>query len=176
MNPVRPWAYIPFADFHRVALAEKVYELFRLLTALRAETVEIDISRGAAKTLGVKAGLTVPADIPVKLSAKGGGGSTSTHDVRVVAKFGGTGRPHVPDDLQWYHHEPDWRTLAEGRMRGDVQDVSLAFRYVDDFGINASMKAGIEGVGFSVGANWRDLEAEEWFIRGTFRSKPLFGW
>jgi hypothetical protein len=175
-NPVRPNTYIVAANFHRVALAEKVGELFRLLTALRSSEVSINVVKGEAKSGGAFIGALIPVDVPVKIKAKAGATQSTHHDLSYSARFDGRGAPCVPSDLQWFEHEAEWRALAEARLRGDLAEFRLGMRYTDDFGVNASLKVGVESIGVSLGGEFQTFKAEEWLLSGTFKTKPLLGW
>lgn len=175
-NPRRPQFYIPVAELHRISLREKAAELFRLLAALRAREIAIQVDQGRVKSSGLQLSALIPAQLPVAVDLDASRTSKSGTSISYVAKFSGRGAPYVPSDLAWYDHEPEWQALAEARLAGEPVDIRLSFRFADDFGVNLNLVAGIEAFGLQVGGKYEEFEAEDWRLVGRFSGKPLFGW
>jgi len=176
LNPVRPFTYIPLAEFHRKVLREKASELFMLLSGLRAATARVEVMRGA--TLRGKAGLKsiIPTEVPVIVDASTDDHQRTDTGVTWDLKFSSTGVPKIADGLRWLEHEPEWRGIAQSRLRGELQEFRVELHYSDTLGIGAKLAAELVDAGLSLGGNYESIEEEAWVVTGKFASKGFFGW
>jgi len=177
LNPVRPEVYIPFHQYHRVVLREKVAELFTLLAALRAEQVHVEVARGALRSGSLSLGALLPTQVPVQVNVGASAARSSGHVTSFEARFDGSGAPRVPrDSLKWFEHEPEWRALSDARMDHGLTTFRVSMQYVDAAAVTATLGIALQGAGYSLGGEFQQHEAEEWHLSGTFARKPLFGW
>jgi hypothetical protein len=175
-NPARPWLYFTMAEFHAHTLRDKVAELFCLLSALRAEKVEISVVRAESTSFGLHLDATMVGDVPVKVERRLGTSALTATEVAYRARFAGAGPPSLPDNLRWFLHEPEWQAIANGRLQHGLTDFNIMLRYSDHFGVTAKLGAKLEDLGFSIGGTFGSLSTETWTLTGRFPRKPLFGW
>lgn len=74
----------------------------------------------------------------------------------------------IPDDLIWYHHEPTWQNIADGRLNHGLMDFSLTVSYEDDFGINLGLTASAQRAGMELGGKFEDHQNTVWQVVGRF--------
>jgi hypothetical protein len=168
-HPATPNVYFPFTDFHRLMFESKFSEAVTLLMALGAETLNIEQLEGWGYEMSSE--LAVPiANVP---STKAGIGASSNKNNSLLfsASLSTDHKPMIPDNLVWYHYEPTWKMVADGRLKYGLNEFSLNVSYKDDFGIGGKLKTEIEKTGFEVGANFTNHTATVWNISGNFSSK-----
>jgi hypothetical protein len=161
-HPVKPRSYLPAAWFRRRVFEHKFFEAVRLLMAMGAKELDVRLVYGWGKEFA--AGLDVPSG--VRPEAKG----KSKEETRLLftGKLAGAEIPYLPPDLLWYHSEPSWMAIAEGRVRFGLKQFSMYICYEDDFGVNASLKAAAGKVGLGLGGNFVDHQSTVWRIDATF--------
>lgn len=76
--------------------------------------------------------------------------------------------PRVPDGLVWYENEASWQAVAQRRMNFGTSQFKAHLRYEDSFGIDASLKVGLDKLGVKLGGNYSEFEATEWVYEGEF--------
>lgn len=79
----------------------------------------------------------------------------SSNEIVTTMTLDPTHEPSVPTGLVWMAHEPIWREVAKARLESGLQKCSIDVRSTDDFGVDASLKALIENVGFDSGRSLR---------------------
>ena len=116
-HPHRSICYLP-EDFHRSLFDERVSELLRILRGLGSTRIKINVKKG--HRIGTNIGGRARIGILVAPRAEGRikttrelSGELKWEEEHIVA-----GPPHLPRGLVWYHHESDWKRVAEGRLSG----------------------------------------------------------
>jgi hypothetical protein len=154
VHPYDPSFYLPMARFHRHLLEEKRAEFVRLMTSLGARSVNLVHDEQESESASADAGVTGTgfADVGAKASAKRSAASRFTLAMSIDEKP--QWPPALPERLQWYHHEPLWQAMAEARLNFGASAFKVKFSYENDFGIDASVCATVEGVGLKVGGKF----------------------
>jgi hypothetical protein len=67
--------------------------------------------------------------------------------------------------------EPLWQEVANARLDSGLRAFTLEVNYTDDFGINASLKAKIAGVGLEIGGTFTEYRETVWKLGGTFADR-----
>jgi hypothetical protein len=84
------------------------------------------------------------------------------------ASFNPSEAPKIPGNLAWLEHEPTWQRVAKSRLNSGLTQIDVALRYDDDFGIDASLAAGLKNFGLSIGGEFTDFQRTVWTFKGTF--------
>lgn len=169
-HPANERAYVPLADFHRFTFEHKFSEAIELLMSLGATSMCVEHVTGWSRDFcaSISAPITVSSLGKAEISAEVGARRRKDVNVLFEATLDGCVNPIVPDDIYWYEHEPTWRAIVHGRVKYGLRDFSLNVSYLDDFGINAGLKAKIEKSGLEIGGKFEGHEATIWRISGTF--------
>jgi len=166
-HPAIPEVYYPMAAFHRLTFEHKFAEAIRLLMALGAKTIEVEHVAGWSAEFSAKIGAGIPpTHVEAEISAKSS--NASKRRLLFQASLEGTDTPSLPANLVWFHHEPTWQQIAEGRVKYGLKDFVLSVSYEDDFGINAGLKMKATKVGLEIGGEFEDHESTIWRIVGKF--------
>jgi hypothetical protein len=80
----------------------------------------------------------------------------------------GSGDPRLPQDLRWYHHEPEWQSFARQRIEHDLREFTLHVRYEEDFTVTADVATKISAVGLHAGGTFQRHQSTVWSITATF--------
>lgn len=164
-------AYLPMATFHRVLFNEKAAEALRLLRSLAANEINIEYIEGFKTAGGVDFSMTVPQSVPSSGTAKVTGTKESSTTARVTMHFDPDHEPAIATDLMWYHQEPLWREVAEGRMVSGLRDFQIEVHYFDDFDVDAKLEARIAEAGLSTGGHFTEFRSTIWKLSGTFKAR-----
>jgi hypothetical protein len=66
--------------------------------------------------------------------------------------------PHIPPDLVWYHHEPQWQGIAQDALAKSLKKVKVRLEYHEDFSINSKraqqLAAGLGFFAHQAGVRW----------------------
>jgi len=166
-HPADPKVYFTTAQFHRLTFEHKFAEAVHLLMALGATTLEVQHIVGWSSEFSSKLGVALPpADM--ETSAEASRTKKSGSQLLFTATLEGTKTPKVPECLVWYHHEPTWQRIADGRLSYGLKDFTLTVSYEDDFGINAGLKLKAAKVGLDLGGQFEDHQSTVWRIVGKF--------
>lgn len=163
VHPADPNHFIPIADFHSYLLQEKRAEFLRIAGALGAKNVRQTQREHSVKSTRANVTAEAPAAVSANAQAAVAAGSASKSLFNLSASFQSTARPdQLPENLRWYHQEPLWQAMAETRINNKAMSFELTFRYQQDFQVNASLVAGIERLGLSIGGSFETmLEVEQ---------------
>jgi hypothetical protein len=165
-HPAVPTLYYTTAQFHRFTFEHKLSEAVRLLMSLGATRIEVEHVAGWGNEfsahLNVGLGPAVSGTTTVEAKRQ------SDMHLLFVAKLIGSASPVLPPNLIWYHHEPTWQQVAEGRLKYGLQDFTLTVRYEDDFGVNANLKMSAQSAGLDLGGAFEDHKATVWRMVGEF--------
>jgi hypothetical protein len=163
-HPLCEEFYFPFNSFHKWLFEEKVNELMTILASLCATRVRVLFYQGYQSG----GGINFQAQIPM---ASGGIESKYNKDRESRAEFEEhfrpTGEPSIPKGLIWYGSEPSWQSLAKRRLDFNTSKFRVELRYADSFGVDASLKVGLENYGVQIG-NYEDFETTIWVFEGEF--------
>jgi len=88
--------------------------------------------------------------------------------ITVERKDGMSQEPQVPDHLVWLDSERSWQTLVRARQEHGAAKLGLVLRYESDYGVNADLKAKIEGVGLSLGGRFAEQRDTVWRLDAEF--------
>jgi hypothetical protein len=167
-HPLIPTVYVPVASFHRWLFEEKFNELLTLLWSLGASNVAISHVRGYRDAFEAKAGLSLPAGLPVELSAGGKREQSQSSEAMLHARFTPQGAPHLPKSPVWFGHEPTWKSIAEARLTAGLREINVELRYDDDYGVSLNLVAKLHDFGFKLGGDFERHERTAWKFHGTF--------
>jgi hypothetical protein len=83
--------------------------------------------------------------------------------------------PIIPSDLAWYQDEPEWKVIAEGRLKHRLRSFEMSFNYHNDFGVNALLETKFKNLGLGLEVKCASFERTIWTMSGTFPSskKPI---
>jgi hypothetical protein len=173
-NPADRLRYYPAADFHRQVFEHKFAEAMRLVMALGATHMRVRWERGWHKEL------ESDLEAPLKKIAKAGGKleASARRETELIFEANlAPNDPVIPHDLVWYHEEPTWRALAEGRMQRGLDSFELHVRSNDDYGIDSDFEAKIRRFkALKVGGRFTAHRETSWRIEGEFAPyKRRFG-
>ncbi len=154
-HPYSPTLFLSMSRFHKYLLDEKRAEFMQLAMHLGARSITLVQAERSHAEGGVEAGVSGVA------GAKASGSSTSASNFDLSATYDHmpSTSPRLPDRLVWYHHEPLWQAMAAGRLEGGLSSHRVSFSYNDDFGVDASICATIEGMGFKAGGKFQESQA-----------------
>ena len=143
-HPTLIGTYYPINEFHKKAFEHKFSELILLLTNLGAKKINVEyISGWDFNSINeLDAEKKAKTKINVKL----------LKDKKLIynAEYINNESLKLPDNLAWYHHEPTWQSVGEGRLNHDLRNFHLLLEYNDDFGINADLFAEISKLGLGL--------------------------
>lgn len=160
-HPTLDNVYFPVNEFHKKLFEDKFRELNLLLMSLGASKVEVEYVSG----WGVE--LTNQEDISVA-KAEIGVKKNKTRKVIFSANYEGNNSKQLPERLSWYHFEPTWQNIGNGRLNHGLKNFNLLLEYKDDFGINADLFAFIKKNGYGSKNNFTKREETVWKIVGEF--------
>ncbi len=166
-HPLVPTRYIPSAVFHSTLFEEKVNELVTLLASLGATRVRVMCHKGYRSLYGADAGIQTPIK-SVGIKAGIAGERNIQQSAVFEEHFRPTGDICIPDDLLWLGYEHSWQSLANRRIKYGTTKFQVSLRYEDDYGINANMRIGLEGIGFKLGGLFSNFESTLWEFDGEF--------
>lgn len=166
-HPAKPSLYFTMADFHRVVFEHKFCEAIELLMSLGATSIRVEHIRGWSKEFSAR--ISVPlGDVDEPTTGEAGAERGTSQSLLYEANLAGV-EPSLPDGLVWYHHEPTWQSIANGRLKYGLNDFSMSVSYQDDFGINAGLKIALAKTGLDVGGKFEDHQSTVWRLEGKFR-------
>lgn len=173
-NPADRRRYYPAADFHRQVFDHKFAEATRLVMALGAVRMSVRWERGWHKEL------EGDLQVPIQKITKAGGEVTAHAERQTTLIFEATLAPNdpvLPDDLVWFHEEPTWRSIADGRLLYGLGSFELHVRSNDDYGIDSDFEAKIRRFkALKVGGNFTSHRETSWRIEGEFApARKRFG-
>ena len=166
-HPVTPTVYFTAAQFHRVTFEHKFSEAIDLLMHLGATNIRVEHLRGWSRDFA--ASMSAPlSQVGAEIGIEAGAKRQSTSRLLFEATLAGETEPKLPQSLVWYHHEPTWQSVANGRLKFGLRNFSLNVSYEDDFGVNAGLKIKATKAGLELGGTFEDHQATSWNIHGQF--------
>jgi hypothetical protein len=154
-HPYDQSLYVALSRFHNYLLDEKRGEFMQLAMHLGARSVSLVQGERSHTGGGFEASVSGVAGVKATASST----STSSFDLSATYDERSPVEPRLPSRLVWYHHEPLWQAMAAGRLEGGLSSHRVSFAYNDDFGVDASVCATIEGLGFKAGGNFQESQA-----------------
>jgi len=168
-HPLVHRSYFPLGDFHIKVFEEKVNELIDLLAALKAKRVRIMHRAGFTQAANFDLSVPIPTEgPPVDVGAKASAKRKREQFAYFEETYRPQGEPIMPAGGIWLPVEPTWRALAKRRIEANTSTFKTTLDYTDDFGINASISAKVEGYGVKLGADLTTFESTRWEIEGEF--------
>ncbi|GIH07192.1 hypothetical protein Rhe02_52590 [Rhizocola hellebori] len=164
-NPAVPPVYFTLADFHRQTFAHKFSEALTLISALGAQSMTVAARQGWSRTFATSLNLPLRA---VNGEGQIENQSNGSRDFLYTAELKGSGDPRLPQDLRWYHHEPEWQSFARQRIEHDLREFTLQVRYEEDFTVTADVASKISAVGLHAGGTFQRHQSTVWSIIATF--------
>jgi hypothetical protein len=173
-HPAIPNVYYTMANFHRYMFEHKLCEAVELLMSLGATTIRVEHVSGWSRDFSSR--LSVPLASPDDTaSAQLNHTFGVAKSILFEASLSGTNVPSVPNSLVWYPHEPTWANIARGRLKHGLRDFSISVSYLDDFGINAGLKATVVKAGLELGGKFEGHESTVWRLEGKFAPEGTLG-
>lgn len=167
--------YYPVADFHLRVFEERFGEAMRLLMALGAERLTVRSEHGWKRDFAGNG--SVPFRGAMKGQANVRIGSRRDRSLVFDAELVPTSAPKVPTDLVWFHQEPTWLAVAEGRLEYGLREFKLHVTSREDFGIDAEVAAKIrQRKVLSLGGQFAQHVDTSWLLEGTFGEVPKRNW
>jgi hypothetical protein len=168
-HPQLPNVYVPAANFHTRMFEHKFSEAIRLLVALGATHVHAEHITGSSRDLEIVASLVVPSNgMASNLEMGASMKSNAGKSLHFEGTYPGTDKPQLPEDLVWFPHESNWQMIAETRLKSRMDKFSMMVSYLDDLGVNANLKAGVEKAKLQMGGKFEDHESSVWKLHGEF--------
>lgn len=173
-SPAHPTRYYPTADFHRRVFESKFAEAVRLIMALGAREFRVEWERGWRDDLAAEVELSVKkvANVRGSLEASAAREQSLLFEAHMVP-----GPPRLPEGLIWYHHEPTWQAVAEGRLNNRMTELRLFVRSTEDYNVNAEFVTKVlRRKVFGLGGEFTRHVETTWRIEGTFEDAPRGHW
>lgn len=167
-HPLRPAEYMPIATFHRRMFEDKFNELITLLSSLGATKLSISFVSNRKRRHKAAVSMNLVEELLTSVKGSVKVDSNSSSEGKFDADFIPVGAPSVPENLVWLDYEPTWQSVADTRLKAGLTKIDVALRYEDDFGIDAKLAIGLEGVGLSIGGEFTEFEQAVWTFQGTF--------
>ena len=166
-DPADPRRYWPAAEFHRRVFEHKFAEAARLLMALGACSMQVRSERGWSGEMA--AGMLAPIRGVLSRSARASATAERSSEMLLEASLEPSGPPEIPSGLIWYHQEPSWRMVAEGRMHRGLSEFALRVDSTEDYGLNADFEVRARRVKLlQLGGEFTAHKATTWVIEGRF--------
>jgi hypothetical protein len=134
--------------------------------SLGATEIRVEFVRGWKRDFASQ--LSIPLAQSVSAGASASIGKQSQENLLFQALLSPGRSPTFPNDLIWYHHEPTWQNIADGRLNHGLMDFSLTVSYEDDFGINLGLTASAQRAGMELGGKFEDHQNTVWQLVGKF--------
>ncbi|MEK3686767.1 hypothetical protein [Paenibacillus sp. FSL R10-2736] len=166
-HPAKSDVYYPFAQFHRFTFEHKFSEAITLLMSLGASYIEVEHVTGWSKEFSTRLGISIPAAM-TNLESEVSSNTKKDSQLLFTANLDPKLEAALPENLVWYHHEPTWQQIADGRLKYGLKDFSLSVRYEDDLGVNTSLKQAATNAGLDISGRFEDHESTVWRIAGRF--------
>jgi hypothetical protein len=137
LHPFQRTRYLTLEAFHHTLFTDKLSEVLRLYAALGATTVQAVRVSGHTK---------------VEDFLSGGSPAEEEEPVVLSQTFSPTQPPHLPGNLVWLEHEPQWKLGAEKRIHGTGPLPSLELQWTEDFSINTGLTSRLRRAGWKFDA------------------------
>lgn len=166
-HPLDSRVYYPAAEFHLRLMLNKANEVVRILTALRARSIEIRHQRGYSQDIASKVNLpagylVASADAGTKTS------SSSDYALKLEYKPRKGGKRTLPPDLVWYPVEQAWHLPIEEAQRGQLSNFALTVKSDNDYGVNTQFTTEALKAKLALGGTFVAHETTEWVISAQF--------
>jgi hypothetical protein len=167
-HPIDPVMYMPIAQFHTFLFQHKVAEALRLIRSLGADSVDVIRMEGWDLGVGIDLAMPLPGAEQVEVGAKAGLKRGQGDSVMISMRLKPSGEPSVPDNLVWLPHEPFWQEVVDARLTSGLLSFDVDVRSLDDYGVNANVKAMIAKSGLEAGGSFVEHRTTWWRLKGTF--------
>lgn len=168
-HPVLNDVYYTLAEFHRKTFEHKISEAIKLFENLGVKKLRIEHKKGWRNKFSSGANLDIPLE---NIEVDGGANinKAKNKENKVIDEriYENNDSFKIPEELSWYYHEPNWQSIANGRLNHGLQKFDLSIHYEEDFGVDANLKAKIESYGLNIGGQFEKQKSTIWEINGEF--------
>lgn len=166
-HPMRPDYFIQLSKFHPYLLDDKKREFLRIAAGLGCKSISLIEGEEKTEKASVSAGVSGIKDVgDVSASVGTKNSSRSGFKLKVQIEDPEPSRlPYAPKDLLWLNEEPLWKAMIELRLKNWISSFQVEFSYDTNFDVDASLVAGIKGIGLKIGGDFH----EENKIRQTYQ-------
>lgn len=128
-HPYLPARYIPFENYEREFLEDKIREFCQIMQYLGATDINIDSINASANNRNMNydqkvsgGGSNKTASVQSDFEKKGTNNYLEdiSQSINLHQVFKPTSSPVLPENLVWYPNEPSWQRLYAQRMRGGL--------------------------------------------------------
>lgn len=125
--------YVPYEESEERFFMDKVHELCHLLMCLGAEQIEITSEKGKDVSELQSYASTMEGSADVKLFSASAqiNNSGRTHaessdklSRSITINLDPMNQPFVPEGLVWFNEQPEWKRLAENRLKNNILEYS----------------------------------------------------
>lgn len=159
--------YFPIALFHHALFEEKANDLVRLIASLGARRLKVRHIQGYRSGASISFGITEPQS-----TGTGGVGSGYKREINreiiLEETYPTSGKPTIPKDLIWYGSEATWKEFARRRKEFHTREFQIQLTYVEDYGIDGNLIAGLQNANFKLGGTFQNFECTVWQFEGEF--------
>lgn len=168
-HPVLNDVYYTLAEFHRKTFEHKISEAIKLFENLGVKKLRIKHKKGWKNKFTLGANLDIPLE-DIEVDGRANINKTKNKENKVIDEriYKNNDSFKIPEELSWYYHEPNWQSIANGRLNHGLKKFDLSIHYEEDFGVDADLKAKIESYGFNLGGQFEKLKSTIWEIKGEF--------
>lgn len=164
-NPHLKNTYYPVKEFHKRTFEHKFQEIITLLMALGATSIKVEYDSGYLKEVDTGLNLNIKTvEVDVKTDHK----RKIDNNILYEATFKPREEAKLPEDLVWYHHEPTWQSIAEGRLKHGLLNFNLAINYEEDFNVNSEINIDLIKYGLNINLEVDSFKSTKWIISGDF--------
>lgn len=126
-HPYIKQKYLPFESYELELIEDKVREFCQLVQCLGATEITIECLNSSSSDRNTNTEQHISGDVSYRVASVSGKNDRDqsrhlideiSQSINLHQKFVPNGKPHLPEDLVWYHNEPSWQRLYNQRMQG----------------------------------------------------------
>lgn len=126
-HPYIKQKYLPFESYELELIEDKVREFCQLVQCLGATEITIECLNSFSSDRNTNTEQHISGDVSYRVASVSGKNNRDqsqhlideiSQSINLHQKFVPNGKPHLPEDLVWYHNEPSWQRLYNQRMQG----------------------------------------------------------
>jgi hypothetical protein len=171
-HPANPRLYYPIATFHRHVFEHKFSEALLLLGALGANDINVQRVKGWTREFAGELSVPIPPSaVSGQMGASGASQAHTSENLLFHASLSGSDTPAMISDPVWFPHESTWQAVAKLRLDHGLDVFSLTLNYEEDYLVNGSLTAAIEGAGFKLGGEFKKHISTVWTLSGHFGAR-----
>lgn len=164
-NPIDTRRYYEVEKFHEEMINHKIYEAEYFLRSLGSTQIEVTNITEVEKRN--------EASTSFNDFVKGEFRNTSNNSSKVhwSSSYNPTHEPYIPNDLTWFDHEQQWKTLANARLNNGIQSFELIVEINEDFGITPSLVIPLKSGILKADGEFKKFKKSTFKLAGEF--KPI---